>query len=180
MATPQPRASSERLAAGNRYRWLSVSQSRGTVLNRTWIRRILCQPSTSRSTPLQKLKVFPHPALSRWRGNFWLPSHRSARASATTLPSPTGRGCAGTWSRGPDSWGCDRGGAHKHAGDCGAASRSGVASKHNTLGTCSALRGRRGEGRAAKRIFAKLVRRPSAPARGDTKILGSSRRDGSW
>jgi len=45
--------------------------------------------------------------------------------------------------QGPHSWGCDREGARKHAINCGAASRSGVASKHNTLGTCSALRGRR-------------------------------------
>src|SRR5687767_5617746 len=48
--------------------------------------------------------------------------------------------------QGPRFWGCDRGGAHKHAVHRGAASRSGVASKHNTLGTCSALHVRRGEG----------------------------------
>ena len=43
--------------------------------------------------------------------------------------------------------GCDREG---HAGKCGAASRSGVASKHKTLGTCSALRGRRVRGNCAR------------------------------
>ena len=43
----------------------------------------------------------------------------------------------------PGFRGCDRGGAHKHAGNRGAASRGGVASKHKTLGTCSALSGRR-------------------------------------
>ena len=43
----------------------------------------------------------------------------------------------------PGFRGCDREGARKNADHCGAASRSGVASKHSTLGTCSALRGRR-------------------------------------
>src|SRR5882762_9967688 len=38
--------------------------------------------------------------------------------------------------------GCDRGGTHKHAHIRHDASRSGVASKHTTLGTCSALSGR--------------------------------------
>ena len=59
------------------------------------------------------------------------------------LAPASGERCAGTRSRGPVSWGCDRAGAHKHAGNCGAASRSGVASKHNSLGNRSALRGRR-------------------------------------
>jgi hypothetical protein len=51
--------------------------------------------------------------------------------------------CAETWSRGPDFRGCDREGARKHAGKRSAASCSKVASKHNALGTYSALRGRR-------------------------------------
>ena len=67
-------------------------------------------------------------------------------------------------SRGPGFRGCDRVGARKHAGNCGAASRFGVASKHETLGTCSTLRGRRGEGRAALSTVAKLVRWISVPA----------------
>jgi len=60
---------------------------------------------------------------------------------------PTG-GCgqnrrrAETLSRGPGFRGCDREGACKERVIPGALmSRSGVASKHTTLGTCSALRG---------------------------------------
>ena len=58
------------------------------------------------------------------------------------MPFSPRRRCAGAWNRGPGFRGCDRGGARKHAGNLGAASRSWVASKHTTLGTCSALRGR--------------------------------------
>jgi len=103
---------------------------------------------------------FPIRSALRTASNLiWLRNYRSRPASiqfprnwpisqfrAVHFPSPLGRGCAETLSRGPGFRGCDREGAHKHADQCGAASRSGVASKHNTLGTCSALRGRRGEG----------------------------------
>ena len=137
---------------------------------------------------------FPIRSALRTASNLiWLRNYRSRPASiqfprnwpisqfrAVHFPSPLGRGCAETLSRGPGFRGCDREGAHKHADQCGAASRSGVASKHNTLGTCSALRGRRGEGRAAQSIFAELVRRPSGPARGDIRgpctCRGGSRR----
>jgi hypothetical protein len=68
------------------------------------------------------------------------------------LSPGAGERCAGTRNRGPGFRGCDREGAHKNADRCGAASRSGVASEHNTLGTCSALRGRRVRGQP-KRHF---------------------------
>jgi hypothetical protein len=63
-------------------------------------------------------------------------------------PRQPARGCGqnrrrtGTWSRGPGFRGCDRVGAFEERAILGALlSRSGVASKHTTLGTCSALRG---------------------------------------
>src|SRR5687767_12628611 len=71
---------------------------------------------------------------------------KQAKFRTVQFPSPSGRGCAETWSRGPGSRGCDREGAHKHANCRGTASRSGVASKQEKPGTCAALRGRRGEG----------------------------------
>ena len=57
------------------------------------------------------------------------------------------RGCgqdrrrAEAWSRGPGFRGCDRAGVHRTVGIGALMSRSGVASKHKPLGTCSALRG---------------------------------------
>jgi len=61
-------------------------------------------------------------------------------------PRQPTRGCgqnrrrAGTWSRDPLA-GCDRAGACEDRASGALLSRSGVASKHTTLGTCSALRG---------------------------------------
>src|SRR5258705_2715837 len=93
MVAPQSRASSERPAAGNRYCWLSVSKSLGTVINRTWIRRILCQPSTSRSTPLQKLKVFPSPCPLPMEREFLASFSIDQRARAPQRsPRPPGEG----------------------------------------------------------------------------------------
>ena len=61
-------------------------------------------------------------------------------------PCQPTRGCgqnrrrAGTWSRDPLA-GCDRAGACEDRASGALLSRSGVASKQKTLGTCSALRG---------------------------------------
>ena len=62
-------------------------------------------------------------------------------------PRQPTRGCgqnrrrAEAWSRGPGFRGCDRAGVHRTVGIGALMSRSGVASKHTPLGTCSALHG---------------------------------------
>ena len=73
----------------------------------------------------------------------------------------------------PGFRGCDRGGARKHAGHCGTASRSGVASKHRTLGTCSALRGREVGVKALARVLSVPPPSQPSPVKGEGALFTS-------